>query len=324
MSAAPPTTGPIEVVPGVYAIDATFQGAPLLTYVAKGEGWTLLDAGINSTPQERIFPALRALGSDPSEIALLVNTHAHHDHRGGNATVLAASPGVTIAVPEREIGWAESSERYLRQSQDGAFPGVFIPTEAAQQRVRDLAGDDVVVDRGLVDGDTLDVGDGTTLHAIATPGHSPGHLAFHDRERSLLYAGDAIQGEGVQFEGRKWLFPCYSDVETYAASLARVEAVDAEIVCSAHYGVMGRADVRGLMATSRAFMGELDAHLGALLNRSGTLDLADAVAATLEAFPGYQDTVGVYTTVAAHLDHMVRRGSVRAAIVQRRKQWQQS
>src|SRR5262249_51814560 len=177
--------GPVEVVPGVHAVDVGFEGVPLLVYLLHAGDWTVLDAGTAGAPTQRILPALRTLGADTGQVATLVNTHVHHDHRGGNGELLAACPNARLAAPEAEVGWAESIQRYLLQSQAAAFPGVFVPSSAAQERITRLAGADCAVDVALRDGDTLPLGDGGSLRAHATPGHSPGHLVFHDPARSV-------------------------------------------------------------------------------------------------------------------------------------------
>jgi glyoxylase-like metal-dependent hydrolase (beta-lactamase superfamily II) len=308
---------------GVHVVDCSFEGVPLEVQLIGGaDGWGLIDAGVAGMPTARIFRALAELGGSPDGVALLVNTHVHHDHRGGNAEVRAASPGVRVAVPEPEIGWAESAERYVLQTQDAAFPGAFDPPAAAQERMRRLCGADVVVDVGLLDGDGLDLPDGRRLRVIAAPAHSPGHVVLHDPDAGVAFTGDVLQGEGVRVERGGWLFPLYASVEAYAASLATVERLDAEVVCTSHYGVLDRDGVRGLAATGRSFMARVDAELVALLSGGVAVDLRSAVRATLAAIPGYRDTVGVYMTVAAHLDHLVRRGSVAASIADGVKQWQ--
>jgi glyoxylase-like metal-dependent hydrolase (beta-lactamase superfamily II) len=312
-----------RVAPGVHAIDSGFEGVPLNVYAVEGGvGWTLLDAGVVSSPPERIFPALRELGAAPADVRLLINTHVHHDHRGGNGALKRANPALRLAVPAVEAGWAESSARYVIQTQTGAFPGVFEPSDAAQERIIRLCGEDVVVDVRLRDGDVLDAGGGRSLHVLDAPGHSPGHVVLHDPAASILFAGDAIQGDGCRIAGNTWLFPFYDSVETYADSLAKLARLDAERVCTAHYGVLDRDGTAALLATSRSFMGELDAHLKALLSSRQAIGLKAAVASTLEAFTGYRDAVGAYTTVAAHLDHMVKRGSVTAFVADQTKHWQ--
>src|SRR5690606_41293855 len=46
-------------------------------------------------------------------------------------------------------------------------------------------------DRWLAAHDVIDVAD-VSLVAVPTPGHTSGHLAFHDRTNGLLFTGDAV------------------------------------------------------------------------------------------------------------------------------------
>lgn len=45
--------------------------------------------------------------------------------------------------------------------------------------------------RLLQDGDIIDCG-GREIQVIHTPGHSPGHCCFYEKERGYLYSGDLI------------------------------------------------------------------------------------------------------------------------------------
>jgi glyoxylase-like metal-dependent hydrolase (beta-lactamase superfamily II) len=66
-------------------------------------------------------------------------------------------------------------------------------------------------------GDPVPAGDGR-LEIIATPGHSPDHLCFFDREAGDLYCGDlARQGGTIVIPARKG-----GDLRAYLASLALV------------------------------------------------------------------------------------------------------
>lgn len=53
------------------------------------------------------------------------------------------------------------------------------------------------VDRHLLDGDVLDLGDDFALTALHTPGHAPGHLVLHERRSGVAYAGDLVAGVGT-------------------------------------------------------------------------------------------------------------------------------
>ena len=44
----------------------------------------------------------------------------------------------------------------------------------------------------LADGETIDIGAGRTLATIYSPGHAKHHLALHDSESGILFAGDAV------------------------------------------------------------------------------------------------------------------------------------
>ncbi len=86
----------IPIIDNLYMIDAPFFGVPLYLYVITGgDQVALIDAGINTTPDQFIFPALRKAGIKPD---LLINTHGHVDHFGGNGRVRQEYPDIKIAI----------------------------------------------------------------------------------------------------------------------------------------------------------------------------------------------------------------------------------
>lgn len=95
---------------------------------------------------------------------LILNTHWHPDHTEGNER-LKAETGCEIVGPE----------------------------EVA--RVAPL-------DRIAADGDTVRIGD-TALKVVATPGHTLGHVVYHDGTGGLAFVGDTLfaLGCGRLFEG---------------------------------------------------------------------------------------------------------------------------
>ncbi len=48
-------------------------------------------------------------------------------------------------------------------------------------------------DRALADGEVV-TGDGWTIEAVATPGHTANHMAFALKESDLLFSGDHVMG----------------------------------------------------------------------------------------------------------------------------------
>jgi hydroxyacylglutathione hydrolase len=82
--------------------------------------------------------------------------------------------------------------------------------------------------RCFVDGETIRLG-GLSVDVIATPGHTPGHLAFFFREPSVLYAGDY---DLTRFG--PWYGDLFSDIDELLASLDRLREIPAHIVLTGH------------------------------------------------------------------------------------------
>ncbi len=69
-------------------------------------------------PDGSVGPQLRAAGFDPAAVAVIVNTHLHFDHCGGNRLF----PGIPIHVQRRELADARTEDDYtVREWVD--FPG---------------------------------------------------------------------------------------------------------------------------------------------------------------------------------------------------------
>jgi hydroxyacylglutathione hydrolase len=95
---------------------------------------------------------------------LILNTHWHHDHAGGNAE-LKAKTGCEIVGP---------------------------------QEVTRIA----PLDRPVSEGDIVELGQ-TRLKVLETGGHTLGHISYHDAEDRIVFVGDTLfaLGCGRLFEG---------------------------------------------------------------------------------------------------------------------------
>jgi glyoxylase-like metal-dependent hydrolase (beta-lactamase superfamily II) len=115
------------------------------------EGIILFDAMMVANWELTIVDGLETLGLDPSDIKYIVIGHAHNDHWGGSS-FLQQRYGAQILMGEPD--W----DHILTWPQIGtAAP---IPNK----------------DRGIVNGDTLTLGE-TTVRFVATPGHTPGTMS---------------------------------------------------------------------------------------------------------------------------------------------------
>lgn len=132
----------------------------------------LFDSGYGSD-LPRMEAALAGAGLAPGDLDLVVNTHWHSDHVGGNAG-LQGRHGVPVAASrsDAEAVNARRADACLAEWLDQ-------PVEAYR------------VDRPLDPGDRITAGPAEWV-AVVAPGHAPGQLAFHQPEEGLLVLGDAV------------------------------------------------------------------------------------------------------------------------------------
>lgn len=100
-------------------------------------------------------------------------THGHLDHAGG-AMELKEKTGAPIegAHPEEDFWLSQISEQIKRFGTN-------------------MDAKNVVPDRWLDDGDTVEL-DGNEFEVIFTPGHTPGHVIFFQRELKIAFVGDVL------------------------------------------------------------------------------------------------------------------------------------
>lgn len=143
--------------------------------VEEADGLSLIDAGMPFS-LKGILNAADSLGKPITRILL---THAHGDHVG-------ALDGLKEALPNAEVLISRRDQALLAGSRalEAGEPQTPIKGDVPQ-KVRTKP------DRLLADGDRTG-----SLLAIASPGHTPGHMAFYDTRSGVLIAGDAFQIRG--------------------------------------------------------------------------------------------------------------------------------
>jgi glyoxylase-like metal-dependent hydrolase (beta-lactamase superfamily II) len=142
--------------------------------VREDDGFTLIDTNMGGQAQAIMQEAGR-LGLP---IARILLTHAHVDHVGSLDALHQALPDVPVMISERDA-------RFLLgdKSLDASEPQV--PLKGGYPIVSTKPA------RLLHEGDRVG-----SLEVIATPGHTPGHIAFLDTRDRALIAGDAFQTQG--------------------------------------------------------------------------------------------------------------------------------
>lgn len=119
-------------------------------------------------PGEDVAGRLASLGIDAAHIPLMINSHLHFDHCGGNALL----PNATQIVQRRE--WDAMQDPDLAKK------------EGLRKKLADCGHA-----RRLVDGEHDVFGDGT-LMLVPTFGHSPGHqsLRLRDANGETIFTAD--------------------------------------------------------------------------------------------------------------------------------------
>ncbi len=152
---------------------------------------------------ERVLAAIDEVGVKVEKILV---THGHIDHVGA-VSELAQRLSIPIEGPQRgDKFWIDQ-----------------LPEQASQFGFDNS--NSFEPDRWLEDGDTVDVGN-DKLQVIHAPGHSPGHVVFHDAAGRLALVGDVLFRGSIgrtDFQGgnhqdllhsiRERLFPLGDDVE---------------------------------------------------------------------------------------------------------------
>jgi glyoxylase-like metal-dependent hydrolase (beta-lactamase superfamily II) len=141
------------------------------------EALVLVDTGIGNKEDEkfmdiygvsnqgnptRLEEAIRRAGFEPTDIDIVLNTHLHFDHAGGDTVrdesgeVRPAFPSATYVVQRGELSFARSKNERIRSSY---LPHNFDPVDrAGRWRLLEGGGE---VTRGV--------------HVVPTPGHTPFH-----------------------------------------------------------------------------------------------------------------------------------------------------
>jgi glyoxylase-like metal-dependent hydrolase (beta-lactamase superfamily II) len=220
------------IQPGLYQIRTPFdRTGTVFLYLLVGDQIALVDTGAFDSPDTVLEPALAQIGLSLAGVDLILNTHAHLDHSGGNMEVRRRSKA-RIHVHRLDLPMAESNEAqvefHVRPLRTLEFPAEAI--KARTEHVLNNAGEPAGADVLLSDGDTIDLGKGICLRVLHCPGHTPGHVAYHWESEGILFTADAVQGQGA----RPGSYPYYFDAPSYRRSLAKLSQVDFGMICLGH------------------------------------------------------------------------------------------
>ncbi|MFD1949520.1 MBL fold metallo-hydrolase [Sphingomonas arantia] len=209
-------------------------------------------------------------------VVAIVCTHTHRDHSPA-AALLKVATGADI------VGCA-----------------ALVPAAGADGGV-DAAYDlEYTPDRVLGDGDEV-AGEGWTLRALATPGHTSNHLCYALPEAEALFSGDHVMGWSTSI-----VSPPDGDMGAYMASLERLVGRDEVVYWPGHGEPVDRPQrlVRGMLGHRKQREGQVLRRL-----RDAPATIAELVATM---YAGLDESLrgAAARSVLAHLIDLERRGLV--------------
>ena len=220
---------PREVAEGVYRLGTKWAN---LYLVAEDGEFTLVDAGYPGY-WKQLVRALATLGASPEAIQGVLVTHHHVDHAGTAARLRALGARVIVGAGDADIVTGRRPSHpprgFYRQSWRASMLGYLAHSAAAGgAKYRPVASVEI-----LADDHTLDVPGRPRV--VQTPGHTAGHYSVALEDRSVLFSGDAL----VTFDyaaGRRGIAQHRFNEDRHRAfaSLARLDAIDADIVLVGH------------------------------------------------------------------------------------------
>ncbi|MGB3739363.1 MAG: MBL fold metallo-hydrolase [Pontixanthobacter sp.] len=167
--------------------------------VGAGANVAVIDPG----PDEPDHVAAILAAIDGATLTAIMCTHTHRDHSPA-AAPLSEATGAPI------VGCAPLVLDADGPRSDEAFDRDYAP------------------DRVLTDGEQV-AGDGWTLTAVHTPGHTSNHLCFALEESGALFTGDHVMGWSTSV-----VVPPDGDMGDYMRSLDRLQGRDDRVYYAAH------------------------------------------------------------------------------------------
>lgn len=211
---------PFKLIGNVYWVGTYDLSTYLITTDA---GHILINTGLADTVPE-VKKGVEQLGFDFGDVEILLATHAHWDHVAG------------LAELERLTGaqvWMSEADAVLLE--DGGKSDFRFGND------RDTSFEPVMVDRRLLDQDTIALG-GVTLTAHHHPGHTKGATSFTltvreaGRDYRVVIANMGSINPGVTVSG----MPKYPTIgDDYARTFAAQKALPIDVFLASHASQFG-------------------------------------------------------------------------------------
>jgi glyoxylase-like metal-dependent hydrolase (beta-lactamase superfamily II) len=183
-----------------------------------GDEAALVDAGCGNEP-ERLFMNIQQCGVMPTQIKYLLITHCHYDHVGGIEGIREQT-GCRVMAHEMDA-------RYLERGDGTATAAKWYGASIHPVKIDEkISGNQQAIELG-----------GREIKALHTPGHSPGSMVYLMESEGLT----VLFGQDVHGPLDRSL---HSNRADYVKSLNQLLALEADILCEGHFGIIkGKKEV---------------------------------------------------------------------------------
>jgi glyoxylase-like metal-dependent hydrolase (beta-lactamase superfamily II) len=270
-----------EAAPGVRRIlcnnpsPFTFKGT--VSYIVGRGRVAIVDPGpIDESHIAALLDAVRG-----ETVTHIFVTHTHRDHSPAAARIKAVT-GAPV--------FAEGPHRAARALNVGESPRLDASNDT-----------DFRPDHALTDGEIVS-GDGWTMEAVTTPGHTANHMAFAFKEASLLFSGDHVMAWSTPV-----VAPPDGSMSDFMASLHKLARRTEPLYLPGHGGV-----VRDAPRFVQSYIRHREGREASILHRlgKGEADIPTIVRASYIGLdPRLTRAAGL--SVLAHLADLVARGVVK-------------
>ena len=207
-----------KVAPGVFAIYEPHQAEETISYLIVGTKQALLfDTGMGIANIHKVATQLT------SRPIVVLNSHTHNDHVGGNSLFPFIYGMDTEFTRANANGSRDAAQEELAPGMIcGNLPKAFNPATYATKPWH--------ISLFVHDGFKISLGHDHDVEIIATPGHTPDSISLIDRANGLLFTGDTY------YPGPIWLFRPETNLDAYVASVMKLAALapQLKLVLGAH------------------------------------------------------------------------------------------
>ena len=246
----PQSVEPVQLATNIYTFTHTSSNS---SAIVGDEGVILVDAGKTAEEGARILAAISTL--TPKPVRLILNTHKHTDHVGGDLPLVEAGAAIVAQAKVRTRLLAEMNPQ---GTPGAAFSAGALPTITYDRELTLYCGDEEIL----------------LLHPAANHVHTDGDTVVFYRKANIVHMGD-LYFEGsypvIDFRAGGWIGGMVSGCREM---LARIDAKT--VVIPGHGPVTDKAQLEAYVA----MLSDIGAKVTALIQAGKTLDEVKAAKPT--------------------------------------------